>query len=52
LSLSEEGLAEYFKLNFSLINNKHFTLAELEDMLPWERSIYVGLLKQKQEKED
>ena len=25
--------------------NHKFTLTELEDMLPWERDVYVGLLQ-------
>lgn len=32
---------------------KHkFTLSELEDMLPWEREVYISILEQHIEKEN
>ena len=31
-------------MNFSLMQHHKYSLAELENMLPWERDIYVGLL--------
>lgn len=36
----------FYKLNFELLNkhNEHnFTLEDIENMIPWERDIYVGL---------
>ena len=44
MSLSHESLHDYYKLNFSLIQHHNWSLNELENMLPWEREIYVGLL--------
>ena len=32
-----------YESNYSLIESKNFTLSELEDMLPWERKVYIGL---------
>ena len=44
LTLSHEGLVNYYQLNFSLINNHNYSLSELENMIPWERDIYVTML--------
>ena len=32
------------RINFSLMQHHNYSLSELEEMLPWEREIYVGLL--------
>jgi hypothetical protein len=39
-------LAAYFKINFGLIQHHKYSLTEIENMIPWERDIYVGLLMQ------
>jgi hypothetical protein len=46
-------LEAYFRLNFALIQYHKYSLTEIENMMPWERDIYVELLKQhlKDEKE-
>jgi len=44
-------LASYYKLNFSLIQYHKYSLTEIENMMPWERDIYVGLLQQHLEDE-
>ena len=46
-------LENYYKLNFALIQYHKYSLTEIENMMPWERDIYVELLKQhlKEEKE-
>ena len=30
--------------NFTMVQNHKYSLTELENMIPWEREIYVGLL--------
>ena len=30
--------------NFSLMQHHKYSLTELENMMPWERDIYVGML--------
>ena len=45
-------LESYFKLNFALIQHHKYSLTEIENMMPWERDIYVGLLKQWVEEEN
>ena len=39
-------LESYFKLNFALIQHHKYSLTEIENIMPWERDIYVGLLNQ------
>ena len=34
----------YYELTFSLMQYHKYSLTELEEMLPWEREIYIGLL--------
>jgi hypothetical protein len=44
-------LESYYKLNFSLIQYHKYSLTEIENMMPWERDIYVALLQQHVEEE-
>jgi|TARA_R100001480_G_scaffold141570_1_gene138883 hypothetical protein len=39
-------LENYYKLNFSLMQYHKYSLTEIENLIPWERDIYVGLLQQ------
>lgn len=41
-----DNLMNYFKTNFSLIQHHKYSLAEIENMMPWEKFIYIDLLKQ------
>lgn len=42
---SDEGLMNYYRTNFSLMNeHQGFTLDIIENMLPWEREVYLSLL--------
>lgn len=33
-----------FNENFSMMQHHKYSLTEIENMIPWEREIYVGLL--------
>ena len=44
-------LENYFRLNFSLMQYHKYSLTEIENMMPWERDIYVGLLQSHLEEE-
>ena len=44
-------LESYYKLNFSLIQYHKYSLTEIENLIPWERDIYVSLLQQHLEEE-
>jgi len=58
MTLSHNTLMNYYQTNFSLMQHHKYSLSELEEMIPWEREIYVKLLldyleelKQKQEQQ-
>ena len=34
----------YYQTNFSMMQHHDYSLSELENMIPWERDIYVALL--------
>jgi hypothetical protein len=44
--MAHENLASYYQVNFALIQHHKYSLTELENMIPWEREIYVTLLQQ------
>jgi hypothetical protein len=46
------SLESYFKLNFALMQYHKYSLTEIENMMPWERDIYVALLQQHIEEEN
>jgi|TARA_E500000331_G_scaffold300861_1_gene301989 hypothetical protein len=46
------SLESYFRLNFALMQYHKYSLTEIENMMPWERDIYVGLLRQHLEEEE
>jgi hypothetical protein len=50
--MSHIDLESYFKLNFSLIQYHKWSLTEIENLIPWERDVYVILLKQHLEEEE
>ena len=43
--MAHENLESYFKTNFALIQHHKYSLTELENMIPWEREVYVSLLQ-------
>ena len=44
--MAHTNLESYYKINFALVQHHKYSLTELENMLPWEREIYVDLLIQ------
>ncbi len=50
--MAHEDLESYYKINFSLMQHHKYSLTELENMIPWEREIYLSLLKQYIEEEN
>ena len=45
------SLENYFRLNFSLMQYHKYSLTEIENLIPWERDIYVELLRAHLEEE-
>ena len=50
--MAHEDLESYFKTNFALMQHHKYSLTELENMIPWERDIYLTLLQQYIEEEN
>lgn len=44
-------LENYYKINFALIQFHKYSLTEVENWMPWERDVYIGLLQQHLEDE-
>ena len=42
--MAHEDLESYFRVNFALMQHHKYSLTELENMMPWEREVYVSLL--------
>ena len=57
--MSHISLEAYYETFFSMMQHHNYNLTELENLIPWERDIYVGMLinhikeeKKKAEEED
>ena len=52
--MSHMDLEAYFRINFAMMQFHKYSLTEIENMIPWEREIYLGMLidQVKQEKEE
>jgi len=42
--LSHDNLVNHYKTNFALMQHHNYSLTELENMMPWEREVYVTML--------
>jgi hypothetical protein len=51
MNLCHENLANYYKLNFALMQYHKYSLAEIENMIPFEREVYTAMLIQYLEEE-
>ena len=45
-------LESFYKINFALMQFHKYSLTEIENMIPWERDVYVSLLQQHLEEEN
>ncbi len=52
MSMAHEDLESYFKTNFALIQHHKYSLTEIENMIPWEREVYLSFLQQYIEEEN
>jgi hypothetical protein len=50
--MAHEDLASFYKTNFALVQHHKYSLTELENMIPWEREVYISLLQQYIEEEN
>ena len=49
--MSHMDLENYYKINFALLQYHKYSLTEIENLIPWERDIYIGMLQQHLEDE-
>ena len=49
--MAHNNMENYFRLNFAMMQYHKYSLTEIENMMPWERDIYVGLLQSHLEEE-
>jgi hypothetical protein len=35
----------FYQTNFSLVQHHKYSLTDIENMIPWERDVYVGMVK-------
>lgn len=52
-----DNVMNFYKVNFALVQHHKYSLAEIENMIPWERYVYIDLLsdflkKQEQDMRD
>ena len=54
MSMRTDNLRNHYLTNFALMQHHKYSLSELDNMLPWEREIYVSLLQNylKEKKEE
>jgi len=50
--MAHMDLESYYKINFALMQHHKYSLTEVENMIPWERDIYLALLNQYIEEEN
>lgn len=52
-AFSHDSLMNMFSTNFAMMQNFNYKLSDLEEMMPWEREIYLQLLMEhlKEERE-
>ena len=52
IAVFHNSLEGYYKTNFAFMQYHKYSLTEIENMIPWERDVYVGLLQQHLEDEE
>ena len=43
--MGHANLGTYYKTHFSLMNHHHWSLRELDEMMPWEKYLYIDMLQ-------
>jgi|TARA_Y100000033_G_scaffold46178_1_gene50368 hypothetical protein len=50
--MSHVDLEAYYRINFALMQFHKYSLTEIESLIPWERDIYLTLLRAHIEEEN
>lgn len=46
MMFSYDKLPNFFKTNFAMMQHHKYSLSDLENMMPWERAIYIDMLQE------
>ncbi len=44
LALCDESLGNMMNTNFTMMQHHKYSLSDIENMIPWEKTVYVSLL--------
>lgn len=44
--LSHDNIRNFHITNFQMVQHHKYSLTEIEEMMPWERQVYIDLLVQ------
>lgn len=44
INFSHDSLGNYFQTNFAMMQHHKYSLTELDNMIPWEKQIYIDML--------
>ena len=50
--MAHASLESYYQINFALMQHHKYSLTEIENMIPWEKDVYIALLEQYIEEEN
>ena len=50
--MSYDNLGNFFKTNFNMMHFHKYSLSDIENMMPWERHLYLELLKEQVKQEN
>ena len=50
--MAHTDIESYFRINFALMQHHKYSLTELENMIPWEKDVYLAFLQQYIEEEN
>jgi hypothetical protein len=42
---SYDKLTNFFKTNFAMMQHHKYSLSDIENMMPWERTVYIDMLQ-------
>lgn len=48
---SHDNLLNHMKTNWGLMHYHHWSLSDIEDMMPWERIVYIDFIDEKNTEE-
>ena len=46
MMFSYDKLPNFFKTNFAMMQHHKYNLSDIENMMPWERAIYIDMLQE------